>query len=264
MSKTRTVFRCQECGGQSPKWVGRCPSCGEWNTLVEEIDLAGSEALTPCRSAPRRCRSPRSTRRLAPALDRLGRARPGARRRAGPGLGDPGRRRARRGQVHAAAAGGLGDGQVGRPGALRLGRGVAPAGAHPGRAPRRAGAAALPGQRDRAAQPRGPPRPGRARPARGRLDPDDLRARASPPAPGSVSQVRECAAASRARGQGPGRGDRAGRPRHQGRWPGRSARARAHRRHGGQLRGRPPPRPAPAPGGRSTASARPTSSACSR
>ncbi len=52
MSKTRTVFRCQECGGQSPKWVGRCPSCGEWNTLVEEIDLGGSEALAVPISSP--------------------------------------------------------------------------------------------------------------------------------------------------------------------------------------------------------------------
>jgi DNA repair protein RadA/Sms len=40
MSKTRTVFRCHACGGPSPKWVGRCPSCGEWNTLVEELDHA--------------------------------------------------------------------------------------------------------------------------------------------------------------------------------------------------------------------------------
>jgi len=37
MSKTKTVFFCQNCGAQSPKWVGRCPSCGEWNTIVEEI-----------------------------------------------------------------------------------------------------------------------------------------------------------------------------------------------------------------------------------
>jgi DNA repair protein RadA/Sms len=36
--KIRTVFVCQNCGSHSPKWMGRCPSCGEWNTLVEEVE----------------------------------------------------------------------------------------------------------------------------------------------------------------------------------------------------------------------------------
>ena len=31
------MYFCQNCGHQSPKWLGRCPSCGEWNTLVEEV-----------------------------------------------------------------------------------------------------------------------------------------------------------------------------------------------------------------------------------
>ncbi|MGH7626615.1 MAG: DNA repair protein RadA [Gemmatimonadaceae bacterium] len=33
---TRTVFRCSECGAEHPKWAGRCDTCGEWNSLVEE------------------------------------------------------------------------------------------------------------------------------------------------------------------------------------------------------------------------------------
>ncbi|MHB9054705.1 MAG: DNA repair protein RadA [Paludibacteraceae bacterium] len=37
MAKVRTVYLCQNCGFDSPKWIGRCPSCGEWNTFVEEI-----------------------------------------------------------------------------------------------------------------------------------------------------------------------------------------------------------------------------------
>jgi DNA repair protein RadA/Sms len=37
MAKTRTAFFCQKCGYNSPKWMGKCPSCGEWNTLVEEV-----------------------------------------------------------------------------------------------------------------------------------------------------------------------------------------------------------------------------------
>ena len=39
MAKSKTVFFCQNCGAQSPKWIGRCPSCGEWNTYVEEVLL---------------------------------------------------------------------------------------------------------------------------------------------------------------------------------------------------------------------------------
>ncbi|MGL4597996.1 MAG: DNA repair protein RadA, partial [Bacteroidia bacterium] len=37
MAKLKTTFFCQNCGAQSPKWIGRCASCGEWNTYVEEI-----------------------------------------------------------------------------------------------------------------------------------------------------------------------------------------------------------------------------------
>ncbi len=36
MKPPRTVFCCQECGAQSAKWVGRCPDCGAWNSMVEE------------------------------------------------------------------------------------------------------------------------------------------------------------------------------------------------------------------------------------
>jgi len=37
VSKIKTAFFCQNCGTQSPKWIGKCPSCNEWNTFVEEI-----------------------------------------------------------------------------------------------------------------------------------------------------------------------------------------------------------------------------------
>lgn len=37
MAKTKTVYICQNCGVDSPKWVGKCQSCGQWNTYVEEI-----------------------------------------------------------------------------------------------------------------------------------------------------------------------------------------------------------------------------------
>ncbi|AZV58776.1 DNA repair protein RadA [Clostridium sp. AWRP] len=37
MVKKKTVFICQECGYESPKWLGKCPSCNKWNCMVEEI-----------------------------------------------------------------------------------------------------------------------------------------------------------------------------------------------------------------------------------
>ena len=40
MAKERTVFVCSECGGTSPKWLGRCPQCNAWNTLNEEVAAA--------------------------------------------------------------------------------------------------------------------------------------------------------------------------------------------------------------------------------
>ncbi len=36
--RTRTVYRCQACGRTEPRWVGRCAGCGEWHTLVEELE----------------------------------------------------------------------------------------------------------------------------------------------------------------------------------------------------------------------------------
>ncbi len=38
MAKQKTVFYCTECGNESPKWQGRCPGCGAWNTLQEHIE----------------------------------------------------------------------------------------------------------------------------------------------------------------------------------------------------------------------------------
>ena len=43
MSKTKTAFFCQNCGFESPKWAGKCPSCNEWNTFVEELVVKGSD-----------------------------------------------------------------------------------------------------------------------------------------------------------------------------------------------------------------------------
>ena len=43
MSKTKTAFFCSNCGQESAKWVGKCPSCEQWNTFVEEVIVRGTD-----------------------------------------------------------------------------------------------------------------------------------------------------------------------------------------------------------------------------
>lgn len=43
MAKIKSKFVCQECGYETAKWLGKCPSCGEWNTFVEEFETKGSD-----------------------------------------------------------------------------------------------------------------------------------------------------------------------------------------------------------------------------
>src|SRR5918999_1123406 len=43
----RTVYVCQICGAQQPRWMGKCPDCGEWNSLVEEKTAAERPAASP-------------------------------------------------------------------------------------------------------------------------------------------------------------------------------------------------------------------------
>lgn len=50
MGKKRSVFVCQDCGSESARWLGRCPECGEWNTMVEEIRTR--EARVSAATAP--------------------------------------------------------------------------------------------------------------------------------------------------------------------------------------------------------------------
>mgnify|MGYP001080362542 FL=1 len=44
MAKTKSVYFCQSCGYESPKWLGKCPACGEWNTFVEERVTVGKKS----------------------------------------------------------------------------------------------------------------------------------------------------------------------------------------------------------------------------
>ena len=50
--KTKTVWFCKECGNESPKWMGRCPACGEWNTMVEETVATGKKSPVAAVSVP--------------------------------------------------------------------------------------------------------------------------------------------------------------------------------------------------------------------
>ncbi len=43
MAKNKTIYVCSDCGYESPKWYGKCPGCGEWNTMNEEI-ISSSKA----------------------------------------------------------------------------------------------------------------------------------------------------------------------------------------------------------------------------
>src|SRR5205809_8042270 len=51
-TRPKSAFICQQCGFQSPKWVGRCPSCDGWNTFVEERVVAPAKGRGLAR-APR-------------------------------------------------------------------------------------------------------------------------------------------------------------------------------------------------------------------
>ena len=150
MTRPRTSIAASACGHGSPRWSGRCPACGEWNTVAEEAARPRPRAQPgPSRDPwpPRavlgrcqrhaRCHSDRSASasRCAGA-DRDRRARPGPGGRAGRRLGDPARRRARRRQVHPRAPGAGERGQQGHDVAAHRGRGVGRAGQAPSRAPR--------------------------------------------------------------------------------------------------------------------------------
>src|SRR6266487_3084524 len=52
MAKVRAQYVCQKCGLTSAKWLGRCPECGEWNSLVEEL-VAGARPAGALRSGER-------------------------------------------------------------------------------------------------------------------------------------------------------------------------------------------------------------------
>lgn len=46
-NKVKSMWYCSNCGNESPKWIGRCPGCGEWNTMIEErVNVKGNKSAT--------------------------------------------------------------------------------------------------------------------------------------------------------------------------------------------------------------------------
>ncbi len=57
-AKTKTLWFCTNCGNEYSKWMGRCPACGEWNTMAEREVVTGSSKATPLTSASGSARKP--------------------------------------------------------------------------------------------------------------------------------------------------------------------------------------------------------------
>ena len=57
-TKVKTRWFCTSCGNESPKWMGRCPACGEWNTMVEETVVTGKKSSGRGESVPGAARKP--------------------------------------------------------------------------------------------------------------------------------------------------------------------------------------------------------------
>lgn len=60
MAKTKTIFYCQECGYESAKWLGKCPSCSAWNTFAEEVVTKEAEQKNEWRQETARQRQPKA------------------------------------------------------------------------------------------------------------------------------------------------------------------------------------------------------------
>ena len=71
MARSATLFACSACGHESPRWHGRCPGCGEWNTLVEETRSAAPPGRSPGLRAARALRPLPLAEVQAPHVERL-------------------------------------------------------------------------------------------------------------------------------------------------------------------------------------------------
>ena len=94
-TKTKTIYACNECGAESTKWYGRCPSCGAWNSMEEQIQSQSGTASSVATRADIQSISkitPNSKQRYCTSLKELDRVLGGGIVRGGLMLigGDPG------------------------------------------------------------------------------------------------------------------------------------------------------------------------------
>jgi DNA repair protein RadA/Sms len=71
MARSATLFACSSCGHESPKWHGRCPGCGEWNTFVEEVRAAAPAGPGSARRSTRALKPVALGEVQAPRVERL-------------------------------------------------------------------------------------------------------------------------------------------------------------------------------------------------
>jgi len=50
--KLKTIYVCNQCGETSPRWMGRCPSCGAWNTMTEDVVAEPSKSSSRAAAPP--------------------------------------------------------------------------------------------------------------------------------------------------------------------------------------------------------------------
>lgn len=67
--KVKTVWFCRSCGNESPKWMGKCPACGEWNTMVEETVATGRKISSVSMSVPGSGRKPMPLREIDSSVE---------------------------------------------------------------------------------------------------------------------------------------------------------------------------------------------------
>ena len=235
-TRTRTAYRCSACEHRTAQWVGRCPSCQTWGTLVE------TAAATPSRSRVAAGAPATPARRIADVALDTARARPTGVSELDRVLGG--------GLVPGAVVLLAGEPGVGKStlllevaakaataGAVRHRRGVGGPGAAAGRAHRRAARRAVPRGRVRPRRHPRAPRGAAARPADRRLHPDDVHCGRRRRAGRGDADARRDRRAHRA-GQGARAAGAAGRARHQGRRHRRAAGAGAPGRRRAVVRGR--------------------------
>src|SRR5689334_24312989 len=65
LAKTRTIFICQQCGSQQTRWMGKCPDCGTWDSLVEQVERKETGGARARAAAPGGLSRPVSLREVA-------------------------------------------------------------------------------------------------------------------------------------------------------------------------------------------------------